>query len=238
MTADNLKPFINNYLTVASFEPVRFLSKTGVDSYGYEANFLPVVCRIYLDARRDGALTKKQKHIAEACELLLAALAQVGIHALVDEATGFQYNRARDELQKILEQYVSKELVRWEKTFDVEFYIQMYRLKKWKLNSTTSRRNHQTARLTSDLIYNRIHPDLSKELKQVREDGGKPHSKLHQWLTTGPTGGHPRLKQQLEGVISLMSVAETWEQFQEWVNKRYPRYEETIKMLSSASEKK
>ena len=43
-------------------------------------------------------------------------------------------------------------------------------------------------------------------------------------------GGHPRLKQHLEGVIALMSVATDWDQFEEWVDRRYPKYNETMKL--------
>lgn len=230
LTANNLKPFIDNYLPKTSFDPVVYRSTTGSSAYGYEANFLPVVCRIYLDARRANMLTVNQKNIAEACEILLAAFANVGIDALIDEATGFQYNRTRDALQKLLEQYVSHELARWEKTFDVDYYRHLYRLKKWKIDPKTTKRTHQVGRITADIIYDRIHPDLIEELKRVKIEAGKPNAKLHQGLTKGPTGGHPRLKQHLEGVISLMSVADTWEQFKDWIDRRYPKQWQTLKM--------
>jgi hypothetical protein len=53
---------------------------------------------------------------------LLRAFARVGIVALVDEATGFQDIRARDDLHKILEAYIAKELLPWTKRFPNEFY--------------------------------------------------------------------------------------------------------------------
>ena len=230
LLADNLKPFVEKHLPDASATPIAYRSSRGTIGYGYEASLLPVVCRIYLDARRDKVLNNRQKHVAEACEILLSALASVGIDALVDEATGFQYSRTRDALQKLLEQYVSRELARWERTFEPEFYQHMYRLKKWSPSSASNKRTPQAARLTVDLTYDRIHPDLLKELKQVRDGGNKPHSKLHQWLSVGPNGGHPRLKQHLEGVVSLMSVAASWEQFKEWVDRRYPKFNETMRL--------
>lgn len=228
LTADNLKPFVDRHLATSSTSPIVYRSTTGSIGYGYEASFLPVVCRIVLDARREKKLSKRQKHIADACEVLLTALANVGIDALVDEATGFQYHRTRDALQRLLEQYVSRELARWERTFEMDFYRHLYRLKGWTFNPASSRRTPQVARITVNLTYDRIHPDLLRELKQVRSECGKPHSKLHQWLTTGPAGGHPRLKQHLEGVVALMSVATSWKQFREWIDRRYPRYGDTV----------
>ncbi len=230
LTAENLKPFVDKHLSTSSSEPIIYRTTVGSVGYGYEANLLPVVCRIFLDARRAKKLNKKQKHIADACELLLTGLANLGIDALVDEATGFQYVRTRDALQRLLEQYVSRELARWERTFEMDFYRHLYRLKGWQFNPSSSRRTPQVAKLTVDLTYDRIHPDLLKELKQMRSEGGKPNSKLHQWLTTGPTGGHPRLKQHLEGVVALMSVAKDWAQFKDWVDRRYPPYGKTMRI--------
>lgn len=230
LLADNLKPFVDKHLEAAPATPIAYRSSRGTIGYGYEARLLPVVCRIYIDARRANALTSKQKHIAEACEILLSALANVGIDALVDEATGFQYSRTRDALQKLLEQYVSRELARWEKTFEADFYRHIYRLKGWPFNPESSKRMPCVARITVDLTYDRIHPDLLRELKQMRIEGNKSNSRLHQWLTTGPNGGHPRLKQHLEGVVALMSVATSWNQFEEWMDRRYPKCNETLRL--------
>ncbi|RBL89840.1 P63C domain-containing protein [Chitinophaga flava] len=48
--------------------------------------------------------------------------------ALVDEATGYQYDRERFELQKIPTAYISDEILKWQLTFTDEFYKQVYRL--------------------------------------------------------------------------------------------------------------
>jgi hypothetical protein len=230
LAADNLKPFVEQYLTSASTTPIVYRPRTGDRGYGYEAKLLPLVCNVYLAARREKKLIHKQRHIAEACEVLLSALAQVGIDALVDEATGFQYSRARDELQRLLARYVSRELARWERTFQVDFYQHICRLKGWKFDPGSTKRTPALAWITADLIYDRIHPDLLKELKTVRGELGKPRQKLHQWLTTFPGGGHPRLKQHNEGVTALLSVARTWGQFQEWVDERYPKLNQTLRI--------
>ena len=38
---------------------------------------------------------------------IIRSVAKVGIVALVDEATGYQYEREKDELQKILKAYLT-----------------------------------------------------------------------------------------------------------------------------------
>lgn len=88
LTAENLKPFVEKHLASTSTTPILYRTMSGGIGYGYQASLLPLVCRIFLDARREKALSKKQKHIADACEVLLSSLANVAIDALVDEATG------------------------------------------------------------------------------------------------------------------------------------------------------
>lgn len=212
--------------------PIRFRPGVGVGAYGYEATVLADLCDVILAARERKVLNPQQEGIAAQCEILVRAFARVGIIALVDEATGYQYARAREELQRLLERYISKELARWQPTFDPDFYKHMFRLKGWTYDPQSTKRPFQAARLTVDLAYDRIHPDLLKELKHTKtgweQDGGKKGGKLHQFLTTAE--GHPRLKQHLEGITALMKVAPTWGQLQEWIDQHYPKWNQTLRI--------
>lgn len=185
---------------------------------------------MYLAARRAGVVTSpNQKKVAIACEVLLSALAQVGIDSLIDEATGYQFVRPNDELRKILERYISRELAKWVHTFQPDFYRQMYRLRSWELNPDSHRKPGAVAKYTIDLVYDRIHPDLLRELKQTRaeweDSGGKRGGKLFQFLTVD--AGHPRLKQHIEGVIQIMRFSKNWNQFIYRMGVAYPRINET-----------
>ena len=82
--------------------PLLFRTPKGSLAYGYEATVLADICEAILKARKVGDLSKQQEHIADKAEILIRGFARVGIIALIDEATGFQKLRARDELQKIL----------------------------------------------------------------------------------------------------------------------------------------
>jgi hypothetical protein len=101
---------------------------------------LPEVCWVYHDAQAAGKLLPSQKHIAEYCGILLRGLTNVAITALVDEATGFQEIRTRNALQKILERDVTKELQPWVKTFDDEYYKQIFRLNGWIYDPSSVKR--------------------------------------------------------------------------------------------------
>lgn len=56
----------------------------------------------------------------------MTAFAKTGLVAVIDEVTGYQADRDRDELQKVLEKYISAELLPWAKRFPDEFYPAYY----------------------------------------------------------------------------------------------------------------
>ena len=100
---------------------------SGKIGQGIDAALIPRICSVWLDARKDGVLGPRQEKIANNAELLIRSLAEVGIVALVDEATGYQSTRPKDALQAYLEQIISKELAAWVKKFPDEFYENIYK---------------------------------------------------------------------------------------------------------------
>jgi len=87
-------------------KPIRYRHKDGfsVPAWGIEAELLPDLCDAYLAARDAGALVGEAAHRkAKAAERMTRALARVGVVAIVDEVTGYQIERDRDELQRLLE---------------------------------------------------------------------------------------------------------------------------------------
>jgi len=109
--------------------PIKFLPTQGPIAYGYPATMLVDICEALLAARKAGALQKQQLHLADQAEILVRGFARVGIIALVDEATGYQKERARDALATILEAFVAKELQPWIKTFPPDYYEHLFRLR-------------------------------------------------------------------------------------------------------------
>ena len=100
------------------------------------------------------------------CELLLHGFANVGIVALVDEATGYQDVRAQRALAKILEEFIAKELQPWTKTFPYEFYTEIARLKGWP-SMYSMKRPSVVGHYTNDIVYERIAPRVLEELRNV-----------------------------------------------------------------------
>jgi P63C domain-containing protein len=225
-----LEPFISQDLYETT-TPVKFrVLKTEAGrggaaiAHGYKADLLPEVCNVYLAAREAGKLSSRQLHIAKQCEILMRGFSSVGIIALVDEATGYQAVRARDALEKILEKFISKELAKWAKTFPDDFYEHIYRLRGISYSDLTSKRPPYMGKITNDLIYERLAPQVLKELKKKNpaDDRGRRKHKYHQWLTSDV--GHPKLREHLYAVITLMKASSNWRGFYGMLNRSLPKW--------------
>jgi hypothetical protein len=228
-TGKGISPFVSSDLLSRMKSPVSFRAPTGgTAASGYEATILPDLCDAVLAARDAGALRSDQMHIAKQCEILVRGLARVGIIALVDEATGYQKDRAKDALAKILEAFIAKELQPWVKTFPAEFYEQMFRLREMEFPSGSVQRPRYFGLLTNDIVYKRLAPGVLAELKRVtpRNEEGRPTAKYFQSLTANT--GYSKLKEHIGAVIALMKISDTWDDFMRLLDKHYTRYGDTI----------
>ena len=231
ISANNLKPFIDNDLAVALTEPIQHtLPRGGPPAYGVEAGLLPQICDVWLKAKEAEELSPAQELIAAKAGILMRGLAHVGIIALVDEATGYQYERARRALEEILDAFIAKELREWAKTFPDEFYSQMFRLRGWSYIPWSVKRPSAVGKYTNDLVYNRLAPGVLNELKMLNptDERGRRKVHYHQWLTEDV--GHARLREHLAAVIALMKASSTWDQFRRAINRALPSYGSTMEL--------
>ena len=196
-------------------------------AHGYPATLLVDVCNTVLVARDAGVLTKQQEHIARQCDILIRALANVGIIALVDEATGYQRLREERALATILEKFIANELQPWTRTFPFEFYQQICRLRGWP-SVHAIRRPSVIGIYTNDFVYDRIAPGILDELKErtPRFPSGTLRNKYFQWFT--PDHGHPKLQQHLWAVVALMRAASSWDTFRRSLDRAFPKLNNTI----------
>lgn len=223
-----LKPFINNELDLAIQNPLHFKSvgsRSKIPNSGYEATILHDLCQAVLEARDKGALkTEQEKRYAQYCDILVRSFAKVGIIALVDEATGYQYDRARKALEEILDKFISKELRKWAKTFPDEFYEQMFKLRGWRYIPFSVKRPGVVGKYTNDLVYERLAPGVLEELKRLtpKDEKGRRVHRYFQRLTEDI--GHPRLREHLTAVIALMKASTSWGQFYRMLQRALPKY--------------
>jgi hypothetical protein len=211
-------------LVLAIKSPFYFRPAGGpVIAYGYEGSIVVDYCVALLKAHRQGLIEGEvADRYAVAAENLVLSVAKVGIVALIDEATGYQEIRPRQALQAILDKYLLDHGARWAKRFPDDFYIEMFRLKKWDWKGMAVNRPSVVGHYTNDLIYMRLAPAILEELqKRNPAEDGKRKQKHHQWLTDDV--GHPKLEQHLHTILAFMKVAKDWGSLCRMVDKAFPK---------------
>lgn len=230
----SLNPFISSELSMLIKNPIKFRAPSaGVVSYGYPATVLADICEAVLKARREGKLNHQQEHIAARCEILMAGFARVGIIALVDEATGFQYERPRRDLEEQLKKFLAEGLVRYVSGFPQDYLKHLCRLRGVEMRPDM-RLPQYFGHLTNDLVYRRIAPGLLKALKDRRAERGKPGNKLYQW--TSEDVGYPALMQHLGSVVMLMTLHTDWDAFKAQLDAHKPLYPEVPGLFDKAED--
>lgn len=223
------KGIVNKELMARCESPIEFRSKSGGRSiYGFEAEILADICDAVLEANSQGLLLPQQKHFAKQCEILVRGFARVGIVALVDEATGYQRERERDALAKILEAFVAKEIQPYITTFPADYYEELFRLRGLEYPPSNPRfRPQYFGTLTNDIVYKRIAPNILEELKKQTKKANKG-TKLFQSLT--PNIGQQKLREHLSSVVTIMKLSDEYSDFIQKMNRLHPRFDETINL--------
>ena len=222
----NLKPFVDKHLGSVHFSPLSYRTPEGkLVTVGLPATVIPKICEVWIDADREGVLGRTQQKIAKKADILLRGFAQVGIIALIDEATGYQDDRPRLALARILEQFVAKEFRKWTRTFPLEYTRELCRLRGVPFPTAPPWRLPQYfGHLTNDLIYARLAPYVLAELRRRNPTvaPGQRRHKHFQWLTENV--GDPRLREHLWKVIGIMQVFDDWDTFYQALDRILPKY--------------
>lgn len=233
LAPSQLKPFITNEMTEGPLKPIDYIDGSRVVR-GYDASILVAVCTVWLKAREAGALQAQQLDKAMKAEILTRALAETGIAALVDEATGYQSVRPQNALQSYLELVIRRELAVWAKKFPDEFYENIYRLKGWTWPGMTKNRYSVVANYTTNLIYDRLGPGITDELLRKTPMTGKGYrpNRLHQWLSEDI--GDPMLATHMHSILMFQRLAIAngygWKRFLHMVDQVLPRKGSTLEL--------
>ena len=216
MGIQGLKPFINKELVLA--ESVEFnLPGSNFRGKGLSAERFLDICQAYVVAlRADTLTTDRQRSIATQCAILLASCAKVGLIALIDEATGYQYDRATDALQIKLKAFISEELRDWEKTFPDELWEEFGRLTKWQGPLTS--RPKWWGKIVMETIYEALDPDIASYLKEHKPTP-RHGQNYHQWMTQDV--GLKALIPHIHQIIGIAKTCETMQEFREKVAHYY-----------------
>lgn len=198
---------------------------------GIPAETFIEICQAYVSAFESNALsTDRQEEIAMKAAMFLAACAKVGFIAMIDEATGYQYERASDALQIKLKLYLAEEMRKWEKTFPDQLWEQFGRLTKW--TGSIQSRPKYWGNLVMELIYEYLDADVAQWL---RENAPKPMKgqNYHLWMTE-----QYGLKKLIEHIWKVIGIASTCEDMKELRRKmeelygKKPGFQFSLKLTS------
>ncbi len=230
VAGSKIKPFVSEDLAKGIHSAIQFriAGVAGRPSFAYEATVLADLCTAIINARMEGRLQKQQEHIARSAARLQGAFAKLGIIATIDEATGYQQERAPDALQSLLRTFIDEKPSRWEKRFDDDFYARLYRLTKL----TKRGRNHPRyfGILTRKFFWERFAglPGAMRELERVNpaNAAGNRSNRYHQHLTRGH--GIDAFTAHKIRVETILDLAQTVEQARLLLEMALPAPNDTI----------
>lgn len=212
-----LKPFIDRESVLEGMVSFRLPEVEGLGRHvkGLPADLLIEVCRGFVNALEASnqpdsgypPLTERQREMAVKASMFLAACAKLGLDALIDEATGYQYERAQDALEVKLKAYLEEEMRAWEKTFPDELWLEFARLTNWK--GSVTKRPKYWGKLVMELVYDYLDPDVAQWL---RENAPEPRhgQNYHQWLSS-----QYGLRKLVEHIWKLIGIASTCQNMSE-----------------------
>jgi hypothetical protein len=217
--------------------PALFRFDTGGKSVGKYAQGLDVekfmdLCAAYSTAlqdhmagKSDVKLTERQIGIATQANILLRAAAKTGIVALVDEATGYQYDRASDALRLKMKLFLEDEMRKWEKTFPDQLWVEFGRLTHW--SGTLHQRPKYWGKLVMELVYGYLDRDVAKWLK---ENAPKPVAgqNYHQWLSS--QYGLKRLIEHIWMLVGMASACSSMSELRRKMAEKFGRVQVQLTM--------
>ncbi len=154
----------NDINIITPFEVAQF---NGTVGKWYNAEALPIICDLYMEAESRGEILSNQKHVLAKAKILLRSLAKVGITALVDEATNYQDIRGKDELQILLAKFISEELQAYSKEFPKEYFENLFRLYGLPYDPTSNKRPIYFSKFNIKYVYELFPPNVWEKLDEI-----------------------------------------------------------------------
>jgi len=210
LRVEGLKKFIDldavkSRMVTFRLKDIEMLNQT---SMGLPSDLFLEICRAYVAAlnasmlpEAEVVLTDRQTEIAIKAGMFLAACAKVGLDALIDEATGYQYLRPEDELQIKLKLYLAEEMRKWERTFPDQLWEQFGRLTNWK--GRIHQRPKYWGKLVMEFIYEYLDPDVAQWLRDNAPTPSRGQN-YHQWLSE-----QYGLRKLIEHIWKVIGIAST-----------------------------
>lgn len=229
----------NEIETIKPFEVAQFNGTTGL---WYDANSIPMICDLYMEAESRNLIKAGQQHVLDQAKVLLRALAKVGITALIDEATNYQESRGKDELQILLSKFIADKLQPYSRQFPKEYFEELFRLYGLPYDPTTTRRPRCFAQFNIKYVYEMLPPQVWEKIEEInptvfnantnRKDR-KNH--IHRNLTED---GQKWLQHHLSSLIAIMTISNDMNEFKANFDRAFAKKLNEIKLMKIKEEEK
>jgi hypothetical protein len=200
---------------------------------GFDVERFMDLCHAYSQALDGGAkLTSKQIDASKHANAIIRGSSKIGIIALVDEATGYQYVRKEDALQFKLKLFLAEEMRGWEKTFPDQLWIEWARLTDWH-GEPTKNRPRYWGYLVMDMIYRKLDPDVAEYIKKNKPKPKKGQN-YHQWFNEDY--GARKLIEHTNRIVGMAQGCTTMEELKKKVAYVYGKQPLQLDMFAGGAE--
>jgi hypothetical protein len=226
MGAASLKPLLDGGLDLG--KNVEFsIAGTQFTGRGITAETYLRICKTFASGFVSGALrTTAQRRVGLRCSAIVAGCAEVGLVALIDEATGFQAHRDEYELRERMSVHVRDTLRPWEKTFPDEFWTQLARLTGW--TGSIHSRPKWWGKIVMEVVYNAMDPEVAAYLRTTKPPP-RHGQNYYQWLTLDV--GLRALHAHINQVIGIALSCHDFRELQDKVAHRFGSREVTASLF-------
>lgn len=227
LSAKNIYPFIaKDLLDGLGRRRLYKPTHAGGAGHGIEAALLPKICNTLLKVRDASAMHPSQTDIIAQADIIMRGLAEVGIVALVDEATGYIDEKKKSEYRDLFREFIREECREWEKEFPETFTDMIYRL-----YGLPKGQKGKHPKFFGKFIRKYIYAPLSGSNGSILEmldqknpvvytNGGRRH-KMHQFLTD--TVGLPAVRAHIWQVIGIGNASKNKETFDRGCRRAFPQ---------------
>lgn len=236
LSAKNLKPFISNDLVGALGRRRVYRPKKGAAAaFGIEATLLPKICNSLLKMKDKGnVLTITQAPLAMQADIIMRGLAETGIVALVDEATGHIEEKRKDEYRELFQSFIREQVREYEKEFPKQFTDNLYRL--YGLAPRQPGKHPQFfGKVTRRYIYEPLAQSKGAILEMLDEKnpvvyakGGRKY-KMFSFLTENI--GLPMFRAHLWQVVGILNASRSKAEFDRAFARAFPQVGTQLELI-------
>lgn len=227
LSANNLQPYFSEK-TRELAQPIYYRHTNKTIISGYNAEIIPEICDVYEDAYEDGVLQHSQESVIPFVKAVRRVLSRIGMTALVDEVTGFQYIREKKALEKLLDKIITPEYRQWTKQFPLNFFKEIYRLYGWDWKKAIENQNVNVfgekkkpytpscvGNFINKYIYNALGEDVLKKLRKVnpKNENGNRTRRFTSHLSEDI--GIPALQNRITRVLTVMELSSNMDEFKQ-----------------------